>query len=336
MSRVMSDEVRITRMMTRMRPDCVAWVIGVIVVAGLATSPVLTSQVRERTEPPGPPTEQLAQQGAKYLPQRRTLRFGGSEREYFLGLPLNFNRTKSYWALVVVHGGGEHGRIPFPNTGMARFAAELGLDAIVISPSFSNDDYNASRFPSLGEGEFLEQALAQLRGEYALRPKILLTGYSRGGQFTHRFALAHPEQVAAAAPLAAGTWTTPDGRLLVEGIGELKNARAFLADSRNISKLPNNLSDLFEPRVAAVAETRAAARARDVPYLVMCGTLDPRLPIAEEFVRSLQSLGYRVHSEWPRTPHGCDDVTCWQQHRVEFEKYLRRTVEFFKDVAVAR
>ncbi len=336
MSRVMSHEMRSARMMTRLRPDRVAWVIVVGVVAGLATSRVLTNQVRDKTELPGPSTEQLARQGAKYLPERRTLRFGGSEREYFLGFPPDFDRTKSYWALVVVHGGGEHGRIPFPNTGMARFAAESGLDAIVISPSFSNDDYNASRFPSLGEGEFLEQVLAQLRREYALRPKILLTGYSRGGQFTHRFALAHPEQVGAAAPLAAGTWTTPDGRLLVEGMGELKNARAFLADSRNVSKLPNNLSDLVEPRVAAVAQARAAARARDVPYLVMCGTLDPRLPIAREFVRSLQSLGYRVSGEWPRTPHGCDDVACWQQHRVEFEKYLRRTVEFFKDVAVPR
>jgi hypothetical protein len=139
--------------------------------------------------------------------------------------------------------------------------------------------------------------------------------------------------VAAAAPLASGTWTTPDGRFLVEGIGEVRNARAFLGNSRNAAKVPDNLRDLFQPRVAAVAETRAAARAREVPYLIMCGTLDPRLPIAQEFVRSLQSLDYRVSAEWPRTPHGCDDMACWQQHRSEFEKYLRRAVDFFRDVA---
>jgi pimeloyl-ACP methyl ester carboxylesterase len=196
----------------------------------------------------------------------------------------------------VVHGAGQHGRIPFPNAAMARFAADLGLDAIVVSPSFSNDDDNASRFPSLGEGEFLDQVLRQLRKEYALQPKILLTGYSRGGQFAHRYALAHPDRDAAVAPLASGTWTTPDGRFLVEGIGEVRNARSFLADSENASKVPDNLRNLFQPRVAAVAETRAAAGAREVPYLVMCGTLDPRLPLlpcAAEAVTSERSADHR-------------------------------------------
>ncbi|MGB2712670.1 MAG: hypothetical protein WBC51_00720 [Vicinamibacterales bacterium] len=330
---IISHAVRISTIITQVRPDSVAWAIVIGVVALLATSRVLTSEERDTTDLRRQPIEQLSRETAKYLPLRRTITVGGSQREYFLGFPPNFDRAKPYWALVVVHGGGQHGRIPFPNAGMARFTAEFGLEAIVISPSFSNDDYNASRFPSLGEGEFLEQVLMQLRKEYALRPKVLLTGYSRGGQFAHRYALAHPEQVAAVAPLASGTWTTPDGRFLVEGIGEVRNARAFLADSTNVSKMPDNLRDLFDPRVAAVAETRAAARAREVPYLVMCGTLDPRLPIAQEFVRSLQSLDYRVSAEWPRTPHGCDDVACWQQHRSEFEKYLRHTIEFFRDIA---
>jgi poly(3-hydroxybutyrate) depolymerase len=334
MRRIITHAVRIARIMLQARPRRSACVIVACVVAVPATSRVLASQTREATELTTQRTEQLRGKGTTYLPVRRTIAYGGAEREYFLGFPPDFDRTKSYWALVVVHGAGQHGRIPFPNTAMARFTTELGLDAIVVSPSFSNDDDKASRFPSLGEGEFLERVLTQLRKEYALRPKILLTGYSRGGQFAHRYALAHPDRVAAVAPLASGTWTTPDGRFLVEGIGEVRKARAFLADSRNVSKVPDNLRTLFQPRVAAVAETRAAAGAREVPYLVMCGTLDPRLPIAEEFVRSLQSLGYHVSAEWPRTPHGCDDAACWQQHRSEFEKYLRRTADFFRQVAL--
>jgi poly(3-hydroxybutyrate) depolymerase len=336
MQRIIRHAVRISDNMAWVRRDSVAWVVVIGAIATLATSRGLAYPARETTELTPPRIEQLAQETTKYLPLRRTITFGGSQREYFLGLPPDFDRAKSYWALVVVHGAGQHGRVPFPNTGMARFAAEFGLDAITISPSFSNDDNNASRFPSLGEGEFLDEVLMQLRKEYEFRPKIFLTGYSRGGQFAHRYALAHPERVAAVASLASGTWTTPDGKFLVEGIGEVRNARAFLTDSTNVSKVSDNLRDLFQPRVAAVAETRAAARAREVPYLIMCGTLDPRLPIAEEFVRSLQSLGYRVSAEWPRTPHGCDNVACWQQHRSEFEKYLRHTVEFFRRVAEAQ
>jgi poly(3-hydroxybutyrate) depolymerase len=92
-------------------------------------------------------------------PLRRTITFHGGEREYFLYLPPRFDRTKTYWPLVIVHGAGQNGRVPFPNAAMARFVGELDLDAIVISPSFPNDDNNASRFPSLREGAFLDDVL---------------------------------------------------------------------------------------------------------------------------------------------------------------------------------
>jgi poly(3-hydroxybutyrate) depolymerase len=266
-------------------------------------------------------------------PLRRTLTFGGVQREYFLYLPEPFDNSKTYWPLVVVHGGDQDGRTPFPNASLARFVAESRLEAIVVSPSFSNDDYNASRFPSLGEGAFLDEVLTDVRRSYSLRPKMLLAGYSRGGQFSHRYAFAHPERVAAVAPLASGTWTTPDGRFLVEGVGEIRNATAYLTDSMNASKVPERFRDLFQPRVAAVSEASAVEGARSIPFLVMCGTLDPRLPIAQEFARSLESLGYQVSVEWPRTPHGCDDMACWMERRVEWEKYLLRTVAFFARVA---
>lgn len=260
---------------------------------------------------------------------RRTLTFGEVQREYFLFLPPRFDSSRTYWPLVVVHGGGGNGGSPFPNVSMARFAAESALDAIVISPSFLNDDNNASRFPSLGEGAFLDAVLREVRKEFRLRPKILLTGYSRGGQFSHRYALAHPDRVAAVAPLASGTWTTPDGRFLVEEIGEVRSAGGFLTDTANASRAPTRFRDLFSARIAAVAEVKAATGARDVPFLVMCGTLDPRLPIAQEFARSLQSLGYQVSVEWPRTPHACPDAACRTEYAPEFEKYLRRTIAFF-------
>jgi len=283
-------------------------------------------------------TPRLSSSQSRELPElvRHTISFRGMPREYFLHLPPGVDGAKSYWGLVVVHGAGDDGRARFPNRAMARFVTESGLDAIVISPSFSNDDYNASRFPGLGEGEFLDEVLNDVRSRYALKPRIFLTGYSRGGQFSHRYALAHPERVAAVAPLASGTWTTPDGRFLVEGLGEITDVRAFLADSTNASRVPDNLRDLFQARVAPVAQVKAAPGARNVPYLVMCGTLDPRLPIAQEFARSLQSLGYEVSVEWLRTPHGCEDAACWKEYRTEFEKYLFQTVDFFRQVALRR
>ena len=168
------------------------------------------------------PHQLAAQSSVSADPIRRTLVFRGTEREYFVYLPAGFNRDTKYWPLVVV--GGVSGR-NFLSTGIAQRVSESGFDAIVISPSSPSDDLNAIRFPILGEGEFLQDVLRDARKEYPLQPKMLLTGYSRGGQFAHRFALALPEQVAAVAPLASGTWTTPDGRFLVEELGEVRGIR---------------------------------------------------------------------------------------------------------------
>lgn len=273
----------------------------------------------------------LAQSAEMRQPERRTLTFHGTQREYFVHLPPKFDRHKTYWSLVVI--GNDKGRTYFLATGASRVVAEVDFDAIVVSPSFPNDDDNASRFPVLREAEFLDEVLKAVRSEYSIRPKILLTGYSRGGQFAHRFALAHPEKVEAVAPFAAGTWTTPDGRFLAEGLGEVRDPRTFLANADNASALPARLRDLFDPKVAAVAASQAATGARSIPFLVMCGTVDPRLSIAKEFVRSLEALGYSVAVEWPRTPHVCPDDACRAEYNAEFQRYARAAVEFFQRVS---
>jgi poly(3-hydroxybutyrate) depolymerase len=268
----------------------------------------------------------LAQPVAAGAPDRRTLAFQGLEREYFVHLPPKFDRDKSYWLLVIM--GAVTGRNNMA-TRISNAVAETGLEAIVVSPSSPDADLNAIRFPTLGEGEFLEAIVKALRADYRLKPKILLTGYSRGGQFAHRFALARPDTVEAVAPLASGTWTTPDGRFLVEELGEMPAPHVFLAKAENAAKVPERLRNLFEPRVAAVAGAKAASGAQRIPFLVMCGTLDPRLPIAKAFVASLEALGYQVEAEWPRTPHLCP---CPPDQAEEFQKFSRKAVEFFRRV----
>ena len=271
------------------------------------------------------PRELSTQSGQMSEPIRRTLMVRGVEREYFVYLPPEFDRNITYWPLVVVGGGFLPNRI-------VRHLSESRFDVIVIASSGPTGDVNAVRFPAFGEGQFLRDVLREVQKDYRLRTKILLTGYSRGAQFAHRFALAFPEQVEAVAALASGTWTTPEGRFLVEEIGEVKNARAFLSDAANAATVPERLHDLFTPQVAAVAESKAVAGAKNVPFLVMCGTLDPRQPIARAFVRSLEALGYRVSAEWPRTPHVCNDTACSAEFRTEFDKYSRITIDFFQRI----
>lgn len=260
-------------------------------------------------------------------PIRMTLDYDGSKREYFVRLPMDFDPRKSYWPLVTVHGGNGNGRTHFLAKAARQEANRQGLEAIVISPSFSNEDFQASRFPDLGEGPFLEAVLKDVRSKYDLEEKILITGYSRGGQFSHRYALRNPEGVLAAAPCASGTWTTPDGHLLIEAIGEVADPETYLQETEDLSQVPERLHGMFNQRVGSAAGLKAVDGSKNVPFLVMCGSLDTRWDIARSFADSLKGLGYEVETSWPRTPHGGRNS---QEFQWESEKYSREAIRFFK------
>lgn len=209
---------------------------------------------------------------------------------------------------------------------MRRMADEFDLPAIMILPEFVTQDKQVSRFPRLGEGAFLKDLLGDVRSEFKLHRKILLYGYSMGGQFSHRFALSNPGLVQACAAFAAGTWTTPDGRLLIEGYGEVKDPKAFISHKENAGQVPERLHDIFDARTAEIAGLTGEKGAEKVPFLVMCGRLDTRFSIAVQFASSLRESGFNVETAWPRIPHSSSS----EEYRAEFEKYPKRAIEFFK------
>ena len=273
----------------------------------------------------------FAQTEALPQPLRRTLTFQNQEREYFVWRPPKFDSSKQYWVVAAVYAN------PMLRN-LQKAIAASGLDALIISPTFRRDDINLVRFAVSPERDYFSEVIKAVRAEYVVKPRILLTGYSQGAQFAHRYAFAHPDEIEALAPLASGTWTTPNGRLLIEEIGEVRDARKFLSNKDNKKTVPDRLADLFTADVAAVAEIKAVKGTERIPVLVMCGTLDPRLPIAKEFASDLATSGYRVFTEWPRTPHVCarGDQKCGAEFRDEFYRYSTKTVEFFQQVTRAK
>ena len=253
------------------------------------------------------------------------INFNGQEREYFIWKPHKFNKSKKYWLMVIVHGGGGNGRTYFLTRGIREVLKDTKLDVIIVTPSFSNTDGLASRFPVLGEGDFLKKIINEVHGNFKLHPKILLTGYSRGGQFTHRFAFNNPELVKACATFAAGTWTTPDGNFLIEPVGKVSDPLSYLSIENNKYNVPERLHNLFTPRVGKVAGLKAKEEVKQVPFLVMCGSLDTRFKITQEFALSLKEHGFNVETSWPKTPHGDKE-----KYKSEFIKYSQKAVEFFK------
>lgn len=96
----------------------------------------------------------------------------------------------------------------------AAFAERYGV--VAIAPSFPADRFpDYQRLGRLGRGEQAALALQKIAAEVAgLVPvdstRLYLFGYSGGGQFVHRFVMAHPDRVARYAVAAAGWYTFPD------------------------------------------------------------------------------------------------------------------------------
>jgi len=131
-------------------------------------------------------------------------------QEYYLYLP---SRPGSPQALLVtVHGISRNAREQIGH--FTAFAERSG--AAVIAPYFSRDRYaDYQRLGRLGRGERADHALESIVEEVqkllGMAPtRLLLFGYSGGGQFVHRFAMAHPDRVAGVAAAAPGWFTFPD------------------------------------------------------------------------------------------------------------------------------
>jgi poly(3-hydroxybutyrate) depolymerase len=116
--------------------------------------------------------------------------------------------------LVTVHGISrnveEHANL------FAPYAEEHGV--VLVAPFFTserNDGYQ--RLSEEGSAQRADLALDAIVDEVAASTgaegsQFRLFGFSGGGQFAHRYTLAHPERVISAAIGAAGWYTFPDDR----------------------------------------------------------------------------------------------------------------------------
>jgi len=138
---------------------------------------------------------------------------GDSELRYFIYVPKNHSTCTSQF--VSVHGisrnAREHAEL------FAPLAEQYGV--VLAAPVFSKryfDDYQ--RLGRKGGGRRADHALQMITDEIeyltgASGSKIFLTGFSGGGQFAHRYTMAHPDRVRRLAIGAAGWYTHPDESL---------------------------------------------------------------------------------------------------------------------------
>lgn len=128
--------------------------------------------------------------------------------------PRSASQATGHSLLVTVHGISRNALEVI--TQFAPHAEERGF--IVIAPQFGEgefDDYQ--RLGRMGHGPRADRALNDAVDSFSRSRGIefdrqFYFGFSGGGQFVHRYAMAYPERVSAAIVAAAGWYTSPDSR----------------------------------------------------------------------------------------------------------------------------
>ncbi|NOU96188.1 hypothetical protein GC093_23600 [Paenibacillus sp. LMG 31456] len=136
------------------------------------------------------------------------------DQHYYLYVPSNGGIGKKLF--VSIHGisrnADEHANH------FASFAEKY--DVVMVVPLFSKErfaDYNTLGLT--GQGERPDLALEKIISEVeqltgAHTDSIFLFGYSAGGQFAHRYAMAYPERIVRLVVAAAGWYTFPETTVL--------------------------------------------------------------------------------------------------------------------------
>ena len=168
----------------------------------------------------------------------RTLE-GAPEIEYHLYVPTRGGRGARI--LVSVHGIAERASAHMAHL---RDLAEAA-GAVLVAPKFTRPVFrDYQRLGRAGSGERADKALDRVIAEIgrltgAITGRIFLFGYSGGGQFVHRFAMAHPERVVAAVAVASGWYTFPDaGRRYPYGTRATKQLTGVRFDPEAFLRVP--------------------------------------------------------------------------------------------------
>lgn len=131
----------------------------------------------------------------------RTVKTPQGERQYTIYVPEGYDGTKTYPAILFLHGAGERGDDGVTpaqvGLGPAIFNRPGGIPAIAVFPQ-ARQTWSADS----ADGVAALQALDDVMREYKVDPKrVILTGLSMGGRGSWDIGTAHPERFAAIVPI---------------------------------------------------------------------------------------------------------------------------------------
>ena len=164
---------------------------------------------------------------------------GCSSQVYYLYIPRSAGESPPL--MVSVHGvsrnARQHARL------LSSMAERYGV--VLLAPLFSKKQFpDYQRLGCLGHGPRSDLALDRIISEVsnltgADTSRFYLFGYSGGGQFAHRYAMAHPERVAAVVIGGAGWYTTPQqDNSSAHGVGLCRDLPSLRFDTGKFLRIP--------------------------------------------------------------------------------------------------
>ncbi len=179
----------------------------------------------------------LAIADERLAPMFRERVAGPPDTDFLIRLPIS-QRTPAP-ILVSMHGLA---RNPLQNLVYMADAAER-LGAILVVPFFSKEHHHGFQWLETWKGGaradlVLNNSVAKIAAAYGGdASRLILFGFSGGGQFCHRFAMLHPSHVACVVTVAAGWYTFPDDAAFPLGTGPDRSGR-IRPDLNGFLKVP--------------------------------------------------------------------------------------------------
>ena len=214
----------------------------------------------------------------------RTVTVDRKPRKYQVWVPVAYDASRKWPAILFLHGSGERGDDGEKQTtvglGAALRRGKVDVPAIVIFPQCAENE----RW--VGKGEKIAiAALDQTEREYSIdRNRVSLTGMSMGGAGAWLLAAEYPKRWSALAPVCAYVHKPP-----------------------KLSDAENPTSDSFD---------QFARRLPHIPIWIFHGSDDPIVPVTDSREMA-RALGPRAgYTEFAHTGHNAWDPAYTQTHVV--------------------
>ena len=191
----------------------------------------------------------------------RSVTVHGAAHGYRVWLPADYDRSRSWPAILFLHGSGERGSdgVKPTQAGLGPALAEglAGAEAIVVFPQCPESEHWVG--PAR---EIAMAALDAVEKEFLIdRRRVSITGISMGGAGTWVLAAEYPQRWSAAAPICgwivrpANLTSIPDNKLSWLGEGEDRTQ----AIARRLDSLPVWILHGSADTVVPVSESRRMA-----------------------------------------------------------------------------